>query len=149
MLLCGVIGYGVIGVEEAAVEVEQPFGAGRLLGRAMCCVVACCPPCPMWCAAGGYNHSGLCMQPIGPHTASQATWDADGIQFTAPPGSLPQTSTTFRWTPSWHKPTRQWPASCGAPLPLALLARFGSCGLVGWLVGGAGWSGCQMMGEHC
>ncbi|PRW44278.1 membrane isoform B [Chlorella sorokiniana] len=27
MLLCAVIGYGVVGVEEAAVEVEQPFGA--------------------------------------------------------------------------------------------------------------------------
>lgn len=30
MLLCAVIGYGVVGVEEAAVEVEQPFGAGAL-----------------------------------------------------------------------------------------------------------------------
>lgn len=30
MLLCAVIGYGVVGVEEAAVEVEQPFGAGEL-----------------------------------------------------------------------------------------------------------------------
>lgn len=32
MLLCAVIGYGVIGVEEAAVEVEQPFGAGEPSG---------------------------------------------------------------------------------------------------------------------
>lgn len=28
MLLCAVVGYGVIGVEEAAVEVEQPYGTG-------------------------------------------------------------------------------------------------------------------------
>lgn len=28
LILAAVIGYGVIGVEEAAVEVEQPFGTG-------------------------------------------------------------------------------------------------------------------------
>ena len=29
LLLCGIISYGILGVEEAAVEVEQPMGLDR------------------------------------------------------------------------------------------------------------------------
>lgn len=86
MLLCGVIGYGVIGVEEAAVEVEQPFGAGRLPERAMCCAVRCgCVLCPLTHAVCSWRIQPLRAMHAILWTTHSKLGDADGMLFAAPP----------------------------------------------------------------